>query len=341
MFHLPDGKESRRLSGDDLERSLDRLAQAFSVSTDQLKRDFTQMQPIAAALKKSAGHSNRDAWRQALLRVGQRSPDRKATAGALYTVLASYLAWTASSSGVEQLFSTLKNSPTEQSKSTGAVLDTDRRTAVAMGDGSAREAKVSAEIVSEARRIYCTLLRSGISRTTTQKRVDKGRTSTGRKESHAQWDRNRKDSLATALDKLTTPPRAPAGPLLTQSAEKERDFQRKKAFKRKAEAMSDGLLLPDEVTPDLECEAKRQAKANQQSDRQRKKKRMEYMAESKLAATKKTSAWACEALQGPVWLDPRLSSRAHAVQKKLQTLGVASQTEARLASELFVIVYWL
>ena len=85
LFHLPDTKESRKLNGEDLERNLERLAQAFNVSTDKLKREFTQLQPIAAALKKSAGHSNRDAWRQAVLRVGQR-PGQKAATSALCTL---------------------------------------------------------------------------------------------------------------------------------------------------------------------------------------------------------------------------------------------------------------
>ena len=305
-------KESRTLNGEDLERNLARLGQA---------REFTQMQPTAAALKKSASHSNRDAWRQAVLRVGQRSPAQKAPTTALCTVLASYLAWTASNSGVEQLFSTLKNSPTEQSKATGMVLDTDRRTPMAMGDCQAREATIAAEIVSEARRIYCTLLRSGISRTTTQKRFDKGRTSTSRKGSHAQWDRDRKQSLATALKDLTTPPRAATAPMLTESTEKERDFQRKKAFKRKAEALSDGLLLPDEVTPALERAASKMAKANQQGDRQRKKKRVDYIAESKMASAKTSSVWASQGLQGPVWLDPRLGTHTQAVQRKVAHSG--------------------
>lgn len=336
VFHLPDSKESRKLNGEDLERNLQRLAQAFHVSTDQLKREFTQMQPIAAALKKSASHSNREAWRQAVLRVGRRSPAQANTTGALRTVLASYLAWTASSSGVEQLFSTLKASPTEQSKSSGAVLDTDRRTAVAMGDCQVREAKVAAEIVSEARRLYCTLLRSGISRTNTQQRFDKGRTSTtGRKGSHAQWDRDRKESLATALKDLTTPPRAATAPMRTESAVKERDLQRSKAFKRKAEALTDGLLLPDEVTPALECAAKKMVKNNKQNDRQRKKKRLDYLTEYEMASTKKPSGWACDGLQGPVWLDPRLGEKTQAVQQKLHTLGVTSQSQARLAYHLF------
>ncbi|CAK9113539.1 Uncharacterized protein SCF082_LOCUS52631, partial [Durusdinium trenchii] len=338
VFHLPDSKESRKLNGEDLERNLQRLAQAFHVSTDQLKREFTQMQPIAAALKKSASHSNREAWRQAVLRVGRRSPAQANTTGALRTVLASYLAWTASSSGVEQLFSTLKASPTEQSKSSGAVLDTDRRTAVAMGDCQVREAKVAAEIVSEARRLYCTLLRSGISRTNTQQRFDKGRTSTtGRKGSHAQWDRDRKESLATALKDLTTPPRAATAPMRTESAVKERDLQRSKAFKRKAEALTDGLLLPDEVTPALECAAKKMVKNNKQNDRQRKKKRLDYLTEYEMASTKKPSGWACDGLQGPVWLDPRLGEKTQAVQQKLHTLGVTSQSQDMQQAKLLVL----
>ena len=94
--------------------------------------------------------------------------------------------------------------------------------------------------------------------------------------------------------------------------------------------MSDGLLLPDEVTPALERAASKMAKANQQGDRQRKKKRLVYIAESKTASAEEIfSLGQVQGLQGPVWLDPRLGTHTQAVQRKLHTLGVTSHSQAR------------
>ena len=78
-----------------------------------------------------------------------------------------------------------------------------------------------------------------------------------------------------AVQSYTTPPRKPSA-VQTVSALKERDFQRKHALKRKAEALADGLLLPDEVTEDVRTEAVRVAKTNKQADQQRAKKRRDY-----------------------------------------------------------------
>ena len=130
-------------------------------------------------------------------------------------------------------------------------------------------------------------------------------------------------ALSATLDELKTPPRQPA-PLVTESTQKERDFQRRKALKRKAEALSDGLLLQDEVTPALQAEATRTAKASQQSDRQRKKKRTDYLVAAKMTSKKKLATWACQGLPEPAWLDPRLGDRASVIQQKLRMHGVSA-----------------
>ena len=190
VFHLSESKETEE--HEKVLRNLERLAKTFKVSPDTLKREFTQVQPTATALKKSAGLTNREAWRQAILRVGHRRPQQKAGGGALFSVLAGYQAWTASSSGVEQLFSKLKTSPTEQSKSTGqSALETDRRLAVAIGDSQIRDGQTS-HVLSEAPLIYCALLRSGLARVQRMKRHDAGQKRAGRKGTFAEWNRNRK-----------------------------------------------------------------------------------------------------------------------------------------------------
>ena len=320
VFHLSD-KETD--SDGHVLRNLERLAKAFKVSPDKLKKEFTQMQPIATALKKSAGLTNREAWRQAVLRVGERRKEVKAGTSALFNVLAGYQAWTASSSGVEQLFSRLKNSPTEQGQ---ASLETERRIAATMGDSQVRDGQ-TADVVSEARRIYCSLLRSGISRAQTRKRFDGGRKGVGRKGTLAEWNRKRKRSLSAALDDLTTPPRQATAALATESTVKERNFQRQKTLKRKAEALNDGLLLMDEITPAVQAQATKMAKANKQSDRQRKKKRAEYVVAAKMTSKKKSNDWGCQNLPGPAWLDPRLGHESATVQQKLLAFGVDAVCE--------------
>jgi len=91
VFHLSESKETEE--HEKVLRNLERLAKTFKVSPDTLKREFTQVQPTATALKKSAGLTNREAWRQAILRVGHRRPQQKAGGGALFSVLAGYQAW--------------------------------------------------------------------------------------------------------------------------------------------------------------------------------------------------------------------------------------------------------
>ena len=279
--------------------------------------------PIAAAIRRQGGLANRDAWREALQRTSARKGDQntKYEHLELREVVAAYQGWTAASSGVEQLFSKLKRSPVELSN---ASAETDRRTAIVMGDGQATVA--SDAIVAEARKIYASLLHSGASRPRTRQRFDSGKKGGVKEGSFAHWNRCRKMALAEAVDNVQTPPRKPSE-VQTASAQKERDFQRKNALKRKAEAFADGLLLEDEITTEVRDEAARATKVHQQADKQRAKKRQEYEVAGRLTSTKRSAEWACEGLSGPAWCCPKLGDKLQEMKLKLNGHGVALFTQ--------------
>ena len=320
IFHLSDCVSGRDCSADVL-RNLERLAKVYSVPYEALKQEYARLLPIAAALKKQAGLSNREAWREALHRTSSR---KGAQATALIQVLAAYLCWTAATSGVEQQFSKLKRSPVELSN---ASVDTDRRLAIVVGDCQATSPAVQPEVIRAARLIYSSLLSSGRSRPRTKPRFDcgmKAKTKTG---SFADWNRTRKKAVLEAVRKCQTPPRKPAE-LLTESSLKERNFQRKHSLKRKAEALADGCLLSDEITQEVQEEALRLTKANQKGDELRKKSRQEYEVTGKLTSTKKSHEWACQALSGPAWCCSKMEGgKAQAVSQALTKHGVATRTQ--------------
>ena len=220
IFHLSDCVRGRDCS-DDVVRNLERLAQVYSVPVEALKQEYARLQPIAAALKKQAGLSNREAWREAI----QRTSSRKGTQGSHYEVpslmpvLAAYLCWTAASSGVEQQFSKLKRSPVELAN---ASEDTDRRLAIVMGDGQVMSPEVQPEVIRAAQKIYSCILSSGRSRARTMPRFDCGAKGKKKFRSFADWNRRRKKAVLEAVQTCQTPPRKPSEPL-TESAEKEKN----------------------------------------------------------------------------------------------------------------------
>ena len=333
IFHLSDCVRGRECSADVL-RNLERLAQVYSVPFQALKEEYARLLPIAAALKTQAGLSNREAWREALQRTSSRkSAQGKYEATALIQVVAAYQCWTAASSGVEQQFSKLKRSPVELSNSS---VDTDRRLAIVMGDGQAMSPAVQPEVIGAARRIYSSLLSSGRSRPRTKPRFDcgvRGKKKTG---SFADWNRTRKKAVLEAAQDCETPPRKPSD-LLTESSQKEKNFQRKHCLKRKAEALADGCLLPDEVTQEVQEEALRLAKANRQGDDLRKKKRQKYEVSGKLTSMKKSHKWACEGLSGPAWCSSMEGGKAQAVSQALTRHGVGTRTQDPGLLSLFAL----
>lgn len=193
-------------------------------------------------------------------------------------VLCGYLAWTPSTSGVEQLFSKVKRSPVEL---TSSMEVTDMRLCVVMGMGDLTQPEED-EILQSGQRIYTAMLKSQLSyrRKPGKRRIDEGvpkgqtRRSTG---SQAAWHRARKAAVAKAAEELKTPPRRP--PLeLPESLAKEESRQRALEKKRKADALGDGYLLPKEITPGLEAYAAKKQKQDLANDKSRGNKFHEYEA---------------------------------------------------------------
>ena len=318
VFHLSD---SGSQAAENSERNLERMAQAFQVCPAKVKQQYARLMPIATALKKQSGMSNREAWKEAMQRTGRYASRYEATD--FKVLLAVYQCWTASSSGVEQLFSKLKRSPVELSN---AKAETDRRTAIVMGDGHSSVAK--AEIISDARKIYASLSQSGgVSRLRTLPRFDTGKKGGQKKGSFAAWNRARRKAVQQAVqDSRQTPPRKPSA-LQTESSQKECDYQRQQALKRKAEALQDGLLLADEITLEVRAEAERVAKASRQQDRLRAKQRQEYESGTQLVTIKRSHEWACQNLSGPARCCPSLGTQQQAVARALHKHGVTSCTK--------------
>ena len=315
-------KRKKEKTGRDVPRNIERLALAFGHCPVRLKDQYARLMPIATAVKRQSSVTNRGAWKEALLRTSasKGSQNDKYEQTELREVVAAYQGWTAASSGVEQLFSKMKRSPVELSNGSA---ETDRRTAIVMGDGLSS----MTETVAEARKIYASMLRSGAARPRTRTRFDSGKKGVKKEGSFANWNRVRKHALAEAVQKCETPPRKPSE-LQTESAVKERCFQRQNALKRKAEAMVNGLLLTDEITEEVQQEAARAAKVQKQADQQRAKQKKEYLLNAHLTSTKQSTQWALQNLIGPAWCCPKLGKQLQQeVKEKLHEHNVTSLTQ--------------
>ena len=127
-------KRKKEKTGQDVPRNIERLALAFGHCPVRLKDQYARLMPIATAVKRQSSVTNRGAWKEALLRTSasKGSQNDKYEQTELREVVAAYQGWTAASSGVEQLFSKMKRSPVALSNGSA---ETDRRTAIVMGDG--------------------------------------------------------------------------------------------------------------------------------------------------------------------------------------------------------------
>ena len=223
-------------------------------------------------------------------------------------VLCGYFTWSASTSGVEQLFSKIKRSPVELAS---ASVDTDRRLAIVMGDDAQGMKSDEDTLITEAQKLYVGLLRSGKARASAKtRRLNAGskrklRPLPGKKKTEAQWHRRRRAAVARATRddaELVTPPRrAPVE--LPQSLQKETDRQRTQAGKRKAEAFLDGYLLDEEITDSVRQVARDQLRGNNASDAKRRKAWTTYEETRIMANEMQTRQWALRDLPTNVWLD--------------------------------------
>ena len=225
------------------------------------------------------------------------------------------------------MFAALKRSPAEMSNSR---IDTDRRLAVVMGSSVLDNAARKKAIIHEARIHYGRLMLgsgAGKCRRRLLQRFDKGRPqqSTGRsKGTQAEWLGQRSAAVDAAGKaksedhELVTPQRRTKREL-PDSLAKEVCRQRKIARDRKAEACIDGYLLPSEISPAVEKQAKAAQKKNSANDKKRALAWQAKVAEVASSTEAKPVCWALAQLPGPAHLVDfaDLESR-----QKLQALGV-------------------
>ena len=130
VFNLEARRAEDQEDKDSVKKCLQKLSQAFKVKPALLEQQYVSLLPLAEALHKEGSFQNRAAWVEAFARVQQRRAAQRQDCEALLPVVSAYLAWSASTSGVEQLFSKLKRSPVELAS---APADTDNRVAVVLG----------------------------------------------------------------------------------------------------------------------------------------------------------------------------------------------------------------
>eukprot|EP00435_Cladocopium_sp_Y103_P048565 s89_g14.t1 len=328
-----DGAAAKIRDRPEAEKCLDKLAHVFGVNQQKLHEQFTAFLPTASALQKQAGLDNRTAWSQALNRVQERKSMRNRRPHAELrkaAVICAFLAWTNSSSGVEQLFSQLQRSPAEQAS---AKTDTDRRLATVMGTYSETDAT---EIVSRARVLYSELLVSGKARKPSgRSRLHKCQEMKQRRPSEKQWVRDRRSAvLSAASDRRNTVPNLPAIEDLPPGLQKEVAKQKDHACKRKAEAYLDGLLLPAEADGNVLAEAAKKLKTDAANDTTRRRNFQRVTTEVKLKTKKQSPAWAVKNLECPVYFAGCGAREKSQWSKKLRDLGITTVTQARTVFDL-------
>eukprot|EP00435_Cladocopium_sp_Y103_P020940 s3581_g5.t1 len=216
----------------------------------------------------------------------------------LAEVMAAFVAWTASSSGCEQMFSHLKRSPAELASSR---QDTDRRLATIIGSDS----QFDEEILRRGRQLYGQMLPSGRCRTSArQPRIDSGREGKQRVDSKKAWVRKRKaavDAAAKEEAELRTPQRRPPVEL-PESLAKEVRKQDALLKKRKAEAFLEGTLVDSEITAEVRLEAEKRQKTDAANDKDRHKKFVRISTEVQLSQRPQTRQWALQGLPEPAYM---------------------------------------
>lgn len=238
--------------------------------------------------------------------------------------MAAFVAWTASSSGCEQMFSHLKRSPAELASS--RQDNTDRRLAIVIGSDS----QFDDEILRIGRELYGRLLPSGRCRTSARKpRIDLGRDGTERVDSKKAWVRKRKaavDAAAKEEAELRTPQRRPPVEL-PESLAKEVCRQETLLKKRKAEAFLDCTLLQSEVTEDVRLEAEKREKIDAANDKDRHRQLVRISTEVQLSQNSQTMQWALQGLPEPAFMLAAFPDRP-ILHTALQTAGVRAFCQA-------------
>ena len=225
-----------------------RLAQVFEVSHDALMRDLKKWRPVAARHRRTMGVGNKEAWGIALRKViqsrgwGSGDPDLPT---ALVVVLARYLAWSASTSRIEQTFSSMDRTMQFRGHATAAFEESLLRLASAKADA----ADGGQAIAKRAQALW--------SAQTDRRKHTAGRFDNGVKrgpvaKSEATSVAKRRRAVGLAVASAAPAAAADDAMQLPPSLQEELQFQKEKLMQHKVEALRNGCLLPAEIDEDLE-----------------------------------------------------------------------------------------
>jgi len=233
--------------------AVQRLAQVFDVSHAALMRDLKKWRPVAARHRKTMGVGNKEAWGIAMRKVTQsrswarHDPDLPT---ALVVVLTRYLAWSASTSRIEQTFSSMDRTMQFRGHATEAFEESLLRLASAKadaGDGGQAIAKRAQALWSA---------QTDRRRHSTAGHVDHGvkRGPIAKSDATSVAKRRRAVGLAVASAASFAPAAASAdgATQLPFKLQEELQFQNGKLMQHKVEALRNGCLLPAEIDEDLE-----------------------------------------------------------------------------------------
>ena len=327
---------------------IDRMAKAFGVDGPQLRGELLRHRPLVQAAV-SGGTPLREAWQDVLRKTQTRG---KATrdaypAEALAPVTQRYLAWSVSSSGVEQTFSRFDHAGLGRTPASTATENLRLRLLTSRHDEAEEK-----WVVHRAQELYVRLFPGGArTRDTSRKRLDKGtkRPRDGKGDSEVGFLRTKRRAVRDAINAEKAskglPGKADAAIVLkdlrgeaagwTDGHAKELAFLRAKQAKRKVEAFRDGLLLDHEVSADL-------VKKVAEQDRQDRKNDDKNRRDAK--RTSRKAAMACRPLPWGVlshlmvWVDKEglRPEQEQAVQQRLQERGMA-RTQDRVRAHVFFV----
>lgn len=249
------------------ERCIKRLAQVFKVKASELTAQLAAHKSIALRIKHSQGVGNREAWQKA---VGKTQAHHMTSTNypvtALVPVLMRYLAYTVSTSGVEQSFSTGLRvlEPSRMNMTEDAEEAIMRFATMAAGQWEPDA------LVLRARELWMEC-GCGQARCHAEERCDAGVKRNKAEEqgkSEHSWLQERRRATE-ALAKRNAPAggaERDLGEVWTEKHQAELDKQRKKQRLHRVEAFRDGTLLRDEVSDELREAASKEIKGDRGRD---------------------------------------------------------------------------
>jgi hypothetical protein len=276
VFDLADGgtgsKEPSSHEGGNF--AVRRLAQVFKVDEAALAAQIKAHRPIALSTK-SAGHGfdNKTAWQATVQKTQKHGGTRAAyPVDALMPVLTRYLSFCASTSGVEQSFSAgLRALEPSRLNMQEDCEEATLRFATLKWRRTEAQCELPSSLVQRAREIW---VESGFgqSRQHTAQRIDAGvKGCHHRDEGEHAWLKAKRRAVTNAVaaspSGVTVEAADPDSGAWTTRHHKEQEKQRKKQALRRVEALRDGVLLPEEISPDLVEAAAKEAKKDQQRDK--------------------------------------------------------------------------